>query len=281
MSRGFLSFKTKRPTGFTLIELLVVIAIIAILAALLLPALSRAKQKAGRVACCNNQRQLTLAWLMYADDNNGVLAPNVSTTAAGQPSWVTGILSWDFAPNAPNPDNYNTTNLTVSLLGPYCSRSIGIYKCPGDTVPGASGPRVRSYSMNGMMGGISTQPEVINQYGGNNNYQLFLKQALIVNPSPVSAWVFVDEHADSINDGFFRVEMDISTAWRDLPASYHGESGSFSFADGHAEIKRWTDSSVRDRPVTRTSINSNNNTIPASPNTDLLWVQARTTSLPQ
>ena len=135
--------------------------------------------------------------------------------------------------------------------------------------------------MNGMMGGISTQPEVINQYGGNNNYQLFLKQVLIVNPSPVSAWVFVDEHADSINDGFFRVEMDISTAWRDLPASYHGESGAFSFADGHAEIKRWTDSSVRDRPVTRTSINSNNSTIPASPNTDLLWVQARTTSLPQ
>jgi len=281
MSCGSVRAATRGPRGFTLIELLVVIAIIAILAALLLPALSRAKLKAERITCTNNQRQLTLAWIMYADDNNGTLAPNASTTASGQPSWVTGVLSWDPPPGLPNPDNYNTTNLTGSLLGPYCSRSIGIYKCPGDKVPGASGPRVRSYSMNGMMGGISTQPDVINQYGGNNNYQLFIKQVQIINPSPVSAWVFIDEHADSINDGFFRVEMDIATAWRDLPASYHGASGALSFADGHAEIRRWTDASVKDRPVTRTSINSNNGTIPASPNTDLLWIQARTTSLPQ
>jgi prepilin-type N-terminal cleavage/methylation domain-containing protein/prepilin-type processing-associated H-X9-DG protein len=266
--------------GFTLIELLVVIAIIAILAAMLLPALARAKQKAQRVTCLNNQKQLTYAWLMYADDNGGVLVPNTATSAQGQPSWVSGVLKWDFFPSPANPDNYDTTKLSGALLGPYCNRNTAIYKCPGDTVPGAKGARVRSISMNGQMGGVvvgADQLPVVNQYGAPNNYLLFVKQGEILNPAPSLAWVFIDEHADSINDGFFRVAMNVTTSWDDLPASYHGESGALAFADGHAEIKRWTDSSIRDRPVTKVSTSGLNP--PANPNTDLLWLQARTTSL--
>jgi prepilin-type N-terminal cleavage/methylation domain-containing protein/prepilin-type processing-associated H-X9-DG protein len=272
--------KSRLRRGFTLIELLVVIAIIAILAAMLLPALSRAKRKADRIVCTNNQRQLTVAWMMYADDANGKLAPNTATSAAGQPSWVSGNLNWDLPPAAPNPDNYNTVNLTSSLLGPYCGRSAAIYKCPGDKLSAAKGVRVRSISMNGQMGGVvvgASQLPVINQYGTGMNYRLFLKQSEINKPTPSMAWVFIDEHGDSLNDGFFRVNMSSTTAWSDLPASYHGASGTLSFADGHAEIKKWSDASIRDRPVIMSQYASG--TATASPNTDLRWLQERTTSL--
>ena len=139
---------------FSLIELLVVIAIIAILAAMLLPALARARIRAERIACINNQKQLTYAWVMYADDNGGRVAPNTATSAKGQPSWVMGVLSWDMPPAFANSDNTNTLFLTESLLGPYCSRSTGIYRCPGDKYPGSKGLRIRSISMNGQMGGV-------------------------------------------------------------------------------------------------------------------------------
>ena len=265
--------------GFTLIELLVVIAIIAILAAMLLPALAKAKLKADRVSCLSNQKQLTYAWIMYADDNQDKLPPNASTSMAGSDSWVKGIISWDLPPSAPNPQNYDTTLLTDSLLGAYCNRAIGIYRCPGDKYPGAKGPRERSISMNGQMGGTSSQAEVLNQYGGNNNYLLFFKQAQILNPNPSMAWVFIDEHGDSINDGFFRVAMSDPNGWHDVPASYHGGSGALSFADSHAEIKKWSDSNIKDRPITRVS--SSGTVVPANPKNDLLWLQVRTTSLPQ
>jgi prepilin-type N-terminal cleavage/methylation domain-containing protein/prepilin-type processing-associated H-X9-DG protein len=264
--------------AFTLIELLVVIAIIAILAAMLLPALAKAKLKAERLTCLSNQKQMTYAWQMYADDNAGRLAPNASTSVPNADSWVKGILAWDIgAP--PHADNYDTTKLTGSLLGPYCNRAIGIYKCPGDKVPGRSGPRVRSISMNGQMSGQvgdASQLPVINQYGPGANYQVYIKQGDILKPSPSMAWVFIDEHADSINDGFFRLTLNQTATWADVPASYHGSSGALSFADGHAETKRWSDAHVKDRPVIQVDISG---PVQAMPNTDLLWMEERTSSL--
>jgi len=237
--------------AFTLIELLVVIAIIAILVGLLLPGLSRAKEKARGIECLGHLRQLTLGWIMYADDHNGNLVWN-DLTATGS-GWVRGILDY----NGANPDNTNTLFLTdpqYAKLAPYTSGAAAIYKCPSDrsavTINGARHPRVRSLSLSQAM---NSQDDWLS-YLTSAKYRVFRKLTDINAMGATKAYVMIDEHPDSLNYGDFAVAMndglsDARIYIIDVPASYHNGAAGLSFADGHAEIRKWLDPRTRP-PIT-------------------------------
>ena len=271
---------SSQASAFTLIELLVVIAIIAILAAVLLPVLTRAQQRADRAYCLNSMRQLSIAWIMYCDDNNSSVPYNYDQSTQTLKAWVKGVMKWDAPPLPSNSDNYNVTNLTQSALGGYGGGgSPGIYKCPGDKKPGAKGPRVRSVSMNAYVGGQSTDPNMLNN--GFNTYVIYNKLTSMVAPGPSDIWVFLDEQGDSINDGFFFVAMGQTTSWYDRPAAYHGGTGAFAFADGHAESRKWRDSAIANDPVIGKNP-SGFQSFAADPTVgDLQWVQSHTSILKQ
>lgn len=215
--------------GFTLIELLVVIAIIAILAAMLLPALARAKAEGEGTKCLGNLHQLQVAWTAYADDNQCQLVLNDAGHEPTSVLWVNGWMDW-----LTSDANTNLVLLTQGLLGPYTKQTPGVYKCPSDKVPAQNGPRVRSVSMNTYM-------------GRTNQSTAYLKCNQLLQPAQV--FVFLDEHPDSINDGCFST-LEPTDNWGDLPASYHVGACGFSFADGHSEIHKWLDAST-DQPIMR------------------------------
>ena len=249
-----------RKIAFTLIELLVVIAIIAILAALLLPTLTKTKTKAEALTCGNNIKQLSLAWALYADDNGDLLVNNhgVPETLLRRQTWANNVEDW-----LASDDNTNLVFLSDSKLGPFANRATRIYKCPGDRVPAPNGERIRSMSMNAMIGNPG---ELTNRF--NPLYVQFYKKSEFKNPS--DKFVFLDEQADTINDGFFVNRLE-EYMWGNVPGSYHNGGANFSFADGHLESHRWRVANTV-VPVHGARINA----FAAAPPTDFDWLKIRT-----
>lgn len=258
--------------GFTLIELLVVIAIIAILAAMLLPALAKAKIRSQGVQCMNNTKQLTLAWRMYADDHNDLLLTCQDGVRKNpedryRVNWIQGNL--DYSASAGNWDT--RVYIETSPLWVYTGKSAAIFKCPADQasvlVSGTRRPRVRSNSMSQVFSWGEWLDGGPNQ--GQTTYRTYGKLANIARPA--KTFVFVDEHPDSINDAAFANQIrgtgvfppDVAGSERiiDIPASYHNRACGFSFSDGHSEIHKWKGGKIVVKP------SYNGTLLPPSPGT--------------
>lgn len=249
---------------------------------MLLPALSRAKQKAQGIQCLNNLRQLGLAWVMSADDNQGRLAPcsaagHSSRKSPDLPSWVGGAM--DFTSDL---DNINTGLLIDDATYPYAAKlgsylkNPAVFRCPGDKsqvkIFGKLLNRVRSYSMNNYMGDYGIDPNQDIGFWFDSQYRLFLSYDDLVNAGPSKFFVLIDEREDSINEGIFGTVM-AEDAMRDCPASYHGESGALAFKDGHSELHRWID--PRTRPP-KEEWGKLDQLVPMPGNVDIDWLQAHT-----
>jgi prepilin-type N-terminal cleavage/methylation domain-containing protein/prepilin-type processing-associated H-X9-DG protein len=249
-SKGKNIERRMKKNAFTLIELLVVIAIIAILAALLLPALAKAQQKAKGINCVSNLKQLTLAAIVYANDYNDAIIPNIAGLVDG---WVAG----DVSGNTGAVDVTNLANIDKAVLYPY-NKSEGIYHCPGDNIPAivggiTVGPRVRSYSLSDMMGKNDLGGGIgANSKNFHPDYPENLKFSNIINPGTSDAIFFIDEANDptptkcSIDDGYFAEFENASgtfqqVQWGNWMSSRHGNGGDVSFADGHAAFHHWVE----------------------------------------
>jgi prepilin-type N-terminal cleavage/methylation domain-containing protein len=266
--------------GFTLIELLVVIAIIAILASLLLPALGKAKIKAHAITCMNNNRQLMLAWRLYAEDQADRLVGAMDIGfQPNRPNWVTGWMDFDGG----NPSNWNLNqDLLNSPIWPYTSKSKNIFKCPADQaavlVGGRKLPRVRSNSMSQVFGSGEWLDGTI-KMEGQNVWRIYDKLTAIALPT--KTWVVMDEHPDSINDAALAVACtgaNSANAARiiDYPANYHDGACGIAFSDGHAVIRKWRGSKIKNAPI-KYDDNMQLNVWAANSWVDINWLADNTT----
>jgi prepilin-type N-terminal cleavage/methylation domain-containing protein len=252
-----------RRSGFTLVELLVVIAIVAVLASLLLPALAKAKQRAHGAVCLGNMRQLTLAWILYADDHEDWLVPNDPENVEPRWTWCRGYMRYG------NPQGTNAAFLREGALGKYVG-SLGSFKCPGDKslTPLSSGkhPRVRSYGMNGVMGSLARRAGVVDG-------ELLLKRSDFARVGRPEYYVFIDLHEDFIDVCNVSVGgHPVGLLWDFAPAVRHGRGGTMSFTDGRAEIRRWRD------PRLHLPVTGNQQVGLATPDSeDWVWLWQRTT----
>ncbi|HEX7860723.1 MAG TPA: type II secretion system protein [Verrucomicrobiae bacterium] len=261
----------RTASGFTLVELLVVIAIIAVLAGLLLPAMSNAKERARTAICISNQRQLHLGWFIYAQQHDGTLPGNTDSGGLFEqvPVWVSGHMGYEndsFAPILT--DSTNTLLLNPGRhgsIGPFVG-SAKVYRCPSDRSWIARGgtrfPRVRSYSMNNFVGNV--------HLGTETTYKGFFKEADLLQVDASSIYVFIDHHEDSIRGSFFDFSM--QDRFFSIPASRHSGGAVVSYADGNIALKKWKDPRTK-VPVTHKRIVGS-----SSPNNpDIGWLKVHST----
>jgi prepilin-type N-terminal cleavage/methylation domain-containing protein/prepilin-type processing-associated H-X9-DG protein len=258
-------------SAFTLIELLVVIAIIAILAAMLLPALSKAKLRAQGISCLSNMKQLGYAEILYAGDNAEQLSPNADYKSAGQslanPSWVAGWMQ----------DASEATNIDLMIgsqwvpfgsIGAY-TKNPGVYKCPADQSVMSGSPKVRSCSLNGAIG-ISASWGSQGKSVFKNGNEHYSKTTDFKKLKPVNAVMFLDERKEFLDDGWCWPPETLYHVGN-FPAINHGNSSSISFADGHAELHRWSGSARFINPPSP-GYNITIVPIPGDPSTDAQWM---------